>query len=238
MLASKAAMERLGRAIAFVATVMVVGSFGWMLLTSSGSSGGLLGFETPSIALEILEEPNEVAAVLGGEDGGERAALRHAVDVDFAVIGAYWLLFVLLAAVLGRRMLPGARLMAVAVVVAVTMAAVLDVVENFRLYRVLAAPGDPHVLRELIEPARRAAVGKWAALFTATALVSPVFYGFDDEVLYGFGLLFVCTGLVGLAGVAWYPPAVEWAFGLLGVSLLVVAGLFLWEPDHLVEDSA
>ena len=72
----------------------------------------------------------------------------------------------------------------------------------------------------------------------ATSLVAPVFFGFDDELRWGVGLSFLATGMIGVAGVVWYPPAVAWAFALQAMGVTVLAGWCVFAPQQLVEAAA
>lgn len=235
-------MLRTVRAIAVVATLLIAGSVTVASIAEwTGPPQGALeplGFSTPTIAVALLDETEDTAEEMGAGDPTARAAARRAVEIDYALIAGYWTLFVLLAALLAQRHLPGAKLAAVAVVASVTLAAVADVIENQRLLHVLAiAPSAPD-WRASLNLVRQAASWRWIFLFVATTLVAPVFFGFDDELRWGIGLSFVATGVIGVAGVMWYPPAVAWAFSLQALGVLVLAAWCVLAPQQLVESIA
>lgn len=227
------------RAMALVATLLILGSVAISAVAEwTGPPQGPLaplGFSTPTLAVALLDETADTAEEIGAGDPSARAEARRAVHVDYALIAGYWTLFLLLALLLRQRRLPGAGLAAAGVLASVSFAAGADVLENQRLLHVLAlSPGDPGWVAAL-DAVRQAASWRWIGLFVATALAAPVFFGFDDELRWGVGLTFVATGVIGVAGVLWYPPAVAWAIALLATGVIVLAAWGTLAPEQLVE---
>jgi patatin-related protein len=112
------------------------------------------------------------------------------------------------------------RVLGVGALVTGTAAAVLDVVENGRIYEAFTAARGREE-KWMADGIRSAATWKWALVFVTVLLLSPLFL-WSEAALAGF---WVVVGLVGLAALWKKPRLVEWVMILLGLGLLAAAFL-------------
>lgn len=194
---------------------------------ASGSSRELPnGFRNPTIALELARTPADVQAIVGDER--LRHHMRDGVDFDFLVIAFYGVFYLALAlALVERPWAPGVWLGAVAAV-CIASGALFDVLENLRLYQVLAlADGSPE-LPDRLHDLTSATFWKWHQLFLGILLLSVNFFTRAHRWHAIVGALFLATGAIGIYGTAHRTPAIETGFLLMLAGIVAVA--VAWFP--------
>jgi hypothetical protein len=195
-----------------------------------------------ALALEMAQSPEEVsrieqtvaetkdyAVVAGGQTAVEqsRRKLSGDVSLDFIFVVLYTLINLAFCYWLSQRTLKSPRLAQglgiVAAVFALTAAA-FDIRENLLLFRVLG--GQPTI--ELIHQLSLATHIKWAAIFATLALLSLIFIR-RQRLLMVIALLLWLAAAVGLYGL-FSRAAIQWAFVLLGVSMVLIGWLMTFKP--------
>jgi hypothetical protein len=194
--------------------------------------------KSPILAIELAKTPAEVNDIVEGPKESNRDTIRTSVKVDFFFIALYWLLFVAVALILSTRRFAWSLWLALTAGVCGTAAAGFDVLENFRLFRILET-----TTTETLDSVRFATLSKWWFTFTTLALLAPVFFWRQDPVFwqkYGIiaiGFIYLFTASVGWWGL-WYdqPAIIAFASSLLmPLGLLTVACLFTFWPYRFLE---
>lgn len=157
------------------------------------------GIRMPVLAMEFVESEDELHALIGtprsqdAEDHKARAWLMKGIRFDYGFIALYWLLFVLIAWMLARRDGAWMPWLGAAAALAITGAALFDVVENVRMTRVI----------ETVQLAGNdvafAGFSKWLLSFVAIGLLSFAFFG-QGGWIWWIGLVCVAITAVGVAG--------------------------------------
>jgi hypothetical protein len=167
---------------------------------------------------------------------GRCEAVRASLQIDFAFIAAYWLVFATMGAFLGSRGFWGADWLGGIVGELATVAAVADAGENVYalhlLRRTEGLPGDESP-GSVATWMRRSSLIKWTSVFAASGLLSIMFFqrGGWNSVL---GVAYVLAAALGLATVTaeatrlaigdlWLEWMLRTAF--FGVGLALVLGL-------------
>jgi hypothetical protein len=183
------------------------------------------GFHLPGILLELVENENEAKAV---RDASEDGRIRLGLVIDtFFFIPLYTSLFLVMGWWLAGRDVPFATWLGVVVCIGIVLAAGFDVLENVRTFELLRA-SSPKVLDGI----RQAALVKWGTLFTLVLVLCCPFLRTGGWLLL-VGLIYLITGVVGLLGVVWLRPLVEWGFMLIGLSLLVTGKAVRYIPSRI-----
>lgn len=223
----------------------LVGISYWTLGAKGESFPG--GLHQPALAIEMARSPVEVnqieqtlAAVKGYTVGNstrldiERARdfLTRGVKQDFFFIAIYTLLNLAFCYWLSERELGNRRLslgLGIFAAVCAAIAALSDVVENFRLFEVLGGQRSDEMLREL----SLATYMKWSSFFLMLALLSLLFLrrALWPSVI---GILFLLVSVVGTVGLFGPRQALELAFGLLGISMFLAGLEMLRNPSGFV----
>jgi hypothetical protein len=193
--------------------------------TPGGSSSRI----SPILAMELLRDPADMPKILGtGEDlQHNRIVMTDLIQVDFAFIPTYTLLFLLVGALLFQR---DARVYGILLGVLALSAAAFDVLENTAILNVLSNGSRvPHPW----------SVAKWALIFAGFAIVAyvyldltlPLFLRILGFIAAGISLL---TAAVGLAGVAMASDRlIQMGSKLMGLSL--VAGFLFFASCSWVD---
>jgi hypothetical protein len=210
-----------------------VGVAAWLTL-AWGIAGAVLGGRGSKIGpLQLSGDPEQVRTVVQGADAGGLRKMKRQLAVDYAFLFFYWLTFVGLAIVIARR--GGATYKSVAFIsiLAATLTALLDVLENIRTRGVLALsrPGD-QVRLQLVEHLRRTSLLKWFASAATVALLSVAFLPGESR-LVGLGIAFLVVAGIGFAGVRWN----RLIFPYLGLFFLlgaVITAWFTFWPEDVV----
>lgn len=232
-------MEILVRAAGAVASLMValvvVALVAQALAPKPAGRGPLpKGLHMAALAMEFVTDVGEVNAFLGAGDVGDprstRAALRRGLYGDYLFIAMYWLLFLLMSAVLAGRPARWAVWVGAAAAVCATATAVFDVVENLSM---AALVGADEVTPRLVADVASAGFGKWLLFALTTLLLSPVFL--RGGWLAALFALFLAVGLLCLAGLLGKRPLlVEIAFALTFAGLVPLALVFSLWPHRVV----
>jgi len=196
------------------------------------------GFTNHVLAIELVRTRADVQEIVGELGNPNRETMRGKVRKDFLFIPAYALLFATLGWLLGRSDYRFAIWAGAAIAVCAAGAAVFDVIENLRIFRVLDAPladADEAMLQSL----RSASLIKWAFVFIAMGLLSPI--GFLRRDLFtvpngprwaatGFGvfiaLAYLLAATIGLIGLN-RNPLIEKASIFMSLALFLTALLLL-----------
>ncbi len=133
------------------------------------------GFSNRVLAMELLRTTSDVQEVVGDLNDPNREVMRGNVQKDFFFIPSYALLFAALGWLLGRGSYRFAIWVGAAIVVCAAGAAAFDVLENLRIFRVLDARL-ADTTSAIVESLRSASLVKWAFVFFAMALLSPIVF--------------------------------------------------------------
>lgn len=192
--------------------------------------------------MQLAHDQADVISVLGPGSTAQGVTngkiLAELQYLDFAAIGVYWLMFVL---VIGRTF-RDTKLLRISVSICISAAAVLDVLENVGILSAV------DVLREGLLWPHWFSVSKWLFFFLAMGFSAPLFLRYpklgsygnaDNRVTWAFsrltGLLFIAAALTGLCGVAGsyfnhasliVMASIFYAPGFLFFWLLLLAELF------------
>lgn len=205
---------------------------------------GLDNVRMPALALEFADSDEALYRIIGPRESTDpqvaalRAWYRTNIRADYAFIVFYWILFVLIAGVLAQRGSGWPVWAAGAAVLAVTGAAVFDVVENLRMSRVI------ETVQLAGNDVATAGFAKWLLSFIAIALLSLAFFGRAGWVWVVGAVCLLIAGL-GLAGLVWIRIGgreiwpVGAAFTLMMLVLLpLVACAFTFSRDAFEADHA
>jgi hypothetical protein len=118
----------------------------------------------------------EFEAAVGGEGDHRREELRTQLQLDFAFIAAYWLVFAATSGLLVARDFSWAVWLGVIAGECATVAALLDVAENLQTLRLLRADSSAGGgLDSVVRMMRGASLAKWFFAFATTGLLSVLF---------------------------------------------------------------
>ena len=113
------------------------------------------------------------------QTAGRHDAIRTELHLDFAFIGAYWLIYATTCALFATRTFAGADWLGVVAGVLATIGALADVSENVNTLRLLdrveGTQGDDEPA-SVARAMRRSSLAKWTALFAATGVLSTMFF--------------------------------------------------------------
>lgn len=231
-------METLVRAIGALAGVMFVLAGVLVVLAVVAIVRGQkpeteipLNLHMPALAITFAPL-SDIQNFLGTErDSDMREQIRKGLQVDYCFIAMYWLLFVGMSVLLAGRSHRWAVWAGVIAVVCATSAAIFDVVENLST-TVLVDTLD--IQQWQVSNVASAGFGKWLLISLATIVLSLVFVRRDWLVLLA--ALYLLIGVTGLYGLLLRQPrCVELSFGLNLVGLPVVAFVFSFCPQKILE---
>lgn len=183
------------------------------------SPPGLDGFHSPVIALELVENEQQVRDILAvyEQRNPQPAAeqIRREIQLDnWVIIPVYTLLFLAFSLWLSGSDRPRARALVIALVAGAVGAAASDLAENASILAALESLSQP-----VVDSIRQASLVKWALLAVLIGLLAVPFLTHKGWVRI-VGLLYLLAGVVGLGGVLWQRPLLEWFFALMGLALL------------------
>jgi hypothetical protein len=171
------------------------------------------------LAMEVVRNLAEVDAVLSEAPSPDREAMRIKQYVDFAFIGAYSALLVLM----GVLLIPEGRAMAIAAAILGLATAVFDVIENLAILRVVDTSLD-RTTQSMIDAIRYPSLMKWTLASLTLVLLGVLFArrrGMGARIVGGLDAI---AGVLGLAGV-YDNVSLMWAGiptlgGLVGLAIL------------------
>lgn len=192
------------------------------------------GFRGHVLALEFPRTPGDVAAIVGDINNPNRAVMWRVLNRDYVFIGAYLVLYLLLAAVLARATSVFSRLLTGLAVVSAICAAGFDVLENVRVLRILEVPL-ANLDGSAVAPILDAAVIKWTFSFVTIALLSMAFRHNNllNKTLRG---LFLLTAAIGVVGLVFHPLLQLTSVPLLGGMLFLIYNGIV-RPTRLIPDA-
>jgi hypothetical protein len=123
---------------------------------------------------QLARSVAEFEAAVGGPSDPRREELRTALQLDFAFIAAYWVVYAATSGLLAARDFSAAVWLGVIAGECATVAALLDVAENLQTLRLLrSGPSDD--ASSVVRMMRTASLAKWFFAFTTTGLLSVLF---------------------------------------------------------------
>jgi hypothetical protein len=125
---------------------------------------------------QLARSVAEFEAAVGRPGDPRREGLRTELQLDFAFIGAYWVVYATTSGLLAARDFSAAVWLGVIAGECATVAALLDVAENLQTLRLLrAGVADDGELGSVVRMMRGASLAKWFFAFAATGLLSTLF---------------------------------------------------------------
>lgn len=184
------------------------------------------GLHKPVLALELARSVADVREILGDEATAQGQARREwqrkmlKGDYQF-FIPIYWALLVGFSLLLTRRRFQGAMRVGVTAAAFATGAAVCDLLENAGMNAVLNAPL-AETSEQMVAYIRLPSLFKWAMVFITIGLLAGLFLRRKDW-MNGLGGVCLLIAAVGMSGFTFrYPPAIELAFTIMPVALLLL----------------
>jgi hypothetical protein len=168
--------------------------------------------------VELASSVREFEQLVGdlGSDA-RRKELRNLRLDTFLFVPAYCAVLWTIAGVLASRAFDGARVLGAIGGLVVLAGAIFDQLENARarrlLARAIAETNDADVAAM-----RRVSLAKWALLFSAFALLAPLYFAVDEWRLL-VGVAFAVTAAVGLARLGDQPSIHAMFIGMVAVGL-------------------
>lgn len=197
----------------------------WVGKPLQSNGAAIAGITRPSLAMQLAHDQTDVICVLGPADSAQGVTNRKIVArlqyLDFVFILLYWLLFVFII----DRALRDSKRLSVFVTICISVAAVLDVLENLGI---LSAVG---VLREGLLWPHWFSVFKWLFFLLAVGFSAPLFLRYPKLGSYGNADNRVTWALSRLAGLEFIAAALSGLSGLAGsyfddASMIVRASIF------------
>lgn len=127
----------------------------------------------PVLALQMAHDVGDVDAVLGDAPSADRETMRLKQYEDFGFIAGYAALYVGLGILLLRNY-PRMRALAIVAMLAGVAAAVLDVVENIAILRIVDVPL-ASTTQAMVDAIHKPSMIKWALGFVALGILSTYF---------------------------------------------------------------
>ncbi|HEX6040459.1 hypothetical protein [Longimicrobium sp.] len=179
----------------------------------------------PVLAMEFVRSEADLHRIIGEPRDTDpevrrlREWLKTNIRIDYGFIALYWLLFVLIAGVLAQREGRWMPWLGAAAGLAITGAAIADVMENVRMTRVI------DTVQLAGNDVASAGFAKWVLSFVAIGLLAFAFVGRHGWIPWigGVCVLIAVVGLAGLVALRMGPgglPIVQLAFFLMLVPLL------------------
>jgi hypothetical protein len=184
------------------------------------------GFQAPMLAIELPQSSDEVETIVR-VSGGERR-MKNGLMLDLGIIFLYGSVLAALGVLLHQSPVPAAGRIAGAAGALIGVAAgLLDIVENLRIWKVLAGARDGASLQALTQ----VSLWKWGLLAVAFLLLVGLFLLGAPMARVLAGLCLV-TGVVGLLGLKRH-PLLEWTTILIFLTLLFALLAFAFRPGSL-----
>lgn len=208
--------ERLAQILAVLCLVILAVMAGRPSFTNA--SQPVRGIADPGIALQTVRGVDEIDAILSDAPSPDREVMRFKQYIDFAFIGTYAALSVVMAWAIWKRR----RWIALGIVAFTLGAAACDVAENLAILRLLPLP-----LSETTHTATQAirvpSLAKWSLVSCVLLMLAVLFAAARRWYLRALALLNGVTGILTGWGVLhneWLP----WAAALLSLGLILSAG--------------
>lgn len=196
------------------------------------------GFTKHVLAIELVRTNSDVQEIVGELGDPNREIMRGKVQKDFFFIPSYALLFAALGWLLGRSNYRFAIWVGAAIAACAAGAAVFDVIENLRILDVLDARLTD-TTQTMLDSLRSASLVKWALVFIAMALLSPIAFLRRElftlrtgqprlATVFGviIGLAYLLGAGIGLIGLT-QDPLIEKASIFMSLALLLTVLLLL-----------
>ena len=208
--------QRIARALAAWCLVFLAVLAGRPSFTNA--SIPVRGVADPVVALQMARAAEEVEAILGEAPSADREVMRIKQYVDFALIGGYLALaLVITAALLGTRR----RRVALLIGGLAVLAALHDVRENLLTLRIVNLSLS-QVTPAMLDYLRFMSIAKWILLAAAVALLATVTVSRRQWYLRTAGILGLAGAALTIAGLS-YNSILVWGGLLMVLSLLLTA---------------
>jgi hypothetical protein len=161
----------------------------------SNGSRPVRGISSPVLALEVARNVDEVDAILGDAPSADREAMRIKQYADFGFICAYASLYVVMSLLL----MPEGRAIAILAGILGVIAAILDVIENLGILRVVDTDL-AHTTQAMIDAVRYPSLAKWGLASIALGLLAILFLRVQRAGPRITGALYLTAALLGLYG--------------------------------------
>lgn len=184
------------------------------------------GFTKHVLAIELVRTKSDVQEIVGELGDPNREVMRGKVQKDFFFIPSYALLFAALGWLLGRSDYRFAIWVGAAIAACAAGAAVFDVIENLRIFHVLDARL-ADTTQTMVDSLRGASLVKWAFVFIAMALLSPIVFLRRDLFTLPIGPPRLAAVFGVIIALAYLLAAVIGAIGLKQNPLIEKASMFM-----------
>ncbi|HHT9138943.1 MAG TPA: hypothetical protein ACFYEK_17075 [Candidatus Wunengus sp. YC60] len=204
---------------------MAIGIFLWMLLEFRFQpKEPLMGFHSPIVASQLASSSKEFVRIVGDTQDPQPHDSAESLVADYVFIAVYWSLLINMAVLLTRRNFLATFWLGMAAGICITATALFDIFENIHTSHMIpltfANNNDNHLPLKI----HYSSLAKCILIFVTTTLLSPLFLWRNDWIVWVSKLFILATG-IGLSGLL-YNPAIEWASSLMGVCIILIAGLF------------
>ena len=187
-------------------------------------------FKQAGLALQLSGSAAVVKKAVDDENSANRALLRTSVKRDFVFIFGYATFFVALGLLLSQVRTSGAMWLGLTSAVVMLLAAGFDFVENYRAWQVLSLSSDS-ITDPLCGAVRQVSLFKWFFFFLTIGLQSVILLKLKSWYwLIGVGMML--SALAGVVGLRFH-GLIPLANGILGLSVLVIAGVLVAIPQKL-----
>lgn len=157
------------------------------------------GFTRQGIAFQFAETASVVRKIFG-EKGEYRKGLIQGLYIDFGYIACYVLLLGGLGLAISRANVPWGRVLGWTSIMSVLLAAAFDLLENTRMFKVLALPAHD-IIDSMAISVRQASVLKWGAFFLTLAVIGFALV-LRVRLISVIGAFFLLSALIGFVGIA------------------------------------
>jgi|GEM_PF-5867103 hypothetical protein len=189
-----------------------------------------------------IELGSDAAQLNQAVTGPDNEAIAHNIQMvvrntymDFVFILLYWLTFMSLAVLAGRK---GKRVLGTCAALLITGAAVNDLLENGAILTAMRLkPITDAVAVDISEFSQ----WKWTSFFLASVLLglALALNHHVSQIRRLSGTLFVASGMFGLLGIMRYRVSLEYSLGMINLGMLLIAAalmLTLWKVYHSLKE--
>ena len=225
------------RTIEKTVAILIVALAAWAILMSLATS--FRGSQSNRILLvELGSDAASLNLAVQADGSSDRDGVAHNIRMmvrntylDFVFILLYWLTFVSLAGLAG---LLGQRILAVFAALAISFAAIADLLEN---HAILVAMGVGDFTDPVAVDISECSQAKWAFFFLASVLLGLAFAlnRRSSTMRRATGGIFVAGGAFGILGIARYGVELEFAIIMINIGLALVAVALLLSLWKLVQ---
>lgn len=207
-------LERTAQALAVVCFVLLTVMAGRPYFTNA--SRPVRGIADPQIALQMARNAAEVDAILSDVPSPDRVAMRIKQYIDFAFIGTYALLAIVLSEILARNS-KAAKLVALFAI----LSAVFDARESSLALRMIDTPL-ASTTQGMVDALRTASLTKWALTSVAVAIIGLYWLAAGRWFMRSIGTLELAGALLAAAGL-FANTLLPWAAIFLATGVLLNA---------------